>query len=401
MGIMINFQEWSDMGVPASYYQAKSNLLDRINITDGMSKALQLERILNNIINHNRFQEEKVAQKIFAKIDSVVQRGGQKGLEGLSVDSKFKVSTSESTAAWQKYMTLYNRFKQDKEGLENDVAFMNDMEKARKRALEAQGRINTIQGDALEAFVEIALPVIADIVAQKGEDAVNDIISAMIKNVNNITTASPIKTQGAVSESCIFQFGEEWLKISSQGKTDVSAPAPFLGDDFLLSASIKNYSKLKDVSALGSGSVIALVANWPGVGSEDQKYIYNAFTIYDPSNAVPKIAEELFGIQSVAGRGDSQMSNFLILNIRANKNPIRVIPVRMLLEYIFKEGNDLTDYFIFKYNPEIPLFKGVTDMRSEESVSQRVKSLNLTTILRSDTVSAKMQNALKAVSASV
>ena len=370
---MVEFNQWSEKlnSYNTIYNMAKQDMLNSIGNVE-QKKANDLAEVLNKLIAENSFNESEMTTLILNRLPSVIDRSGEKALENLSVEG-FKVTTSASSDAWGNYKRALKEYKQAEDNSVNKIKAEDDVDKALKDALAAQGSLNKIQGDVFEAFLQEALP---SILGKKVEDISNNTINEIIKSFEN---KKIIQTQGGVLETIELNFDDEKIEITSQGKTDVSIQAPFISEDFPLNISAKNYSKIRDVSLLDKGSVLGLVSQWPT--SMDAKiHFLNGLTVWKTPEEVLSYGRVLLAIQSLAGKSGNKdaLSNVFIINIRNSVKPIRVISIKALLQQLNIDNVD--EMFKFKFKPQLPLFAS-GEMRTKEAYKERIKSLTLNTHL--------------------
>lgn len=384
------FQVWNKKSKPyAQYEQIKKKMLSNIAYIK-QEDANILAGQLNQMIANASFSDQKIMQHLLNKLPSVIKRGAQEGISNLEVKPGMKVTSSESSVAWVQYYTAYNRLKAEENMTEQQLRNNEELNTLRRVAQQAQGKISNIQGDIFEAFLQEAVPLLAEKTKQLGENELNQLIGDLKKSIES---KSIIETQGNESETITFQFGEDSIKISSKGKIDVSLPAPFLSTDFPLNISAKNYRNLQAIHLLGGGSVLGLISQWP-TSENNKNYFVNALTIYDAPEKLLQYGKMLFAIQSLAGhKGQKEMANVLILNIGNKKtNPIRIISIGALLQNLGLENID--SIFTMKYSSQIPLFSQGS-IRTKKEFTKRIKSLTLDTTLNKQILYMSYINKLK------
>jgi hypothetical protein len=133
------------------------------------------------------------------------------------------------------------------------LSLANEVNDAKRAALSLQGRLSGLSGQAFESLLQVLIPVVKDSVNDIATATVNDLIGILDKTVK-------IETLGTKNEAISFFIGEDEVKISAQGKIDVAARSPFIGEKDLLNISAKNYSKLRDIHLLSGGSVVGLIS---------------------------------------------------------------------------------------------------------------------------------------------
>ena len=374
---MEQFQSWKQKR--GSYYNAynaaKRKMLDQIDLV-GVTKAESLESILNQIIKSQQFSESKITEQILNRLPSVIEKAGESAISKIQVTDDFKVYTEEVTAAWREYYKARDYYKMLEEKSVERIKAKEKADELYKEASKLQGQINKAQGDIFEAFLKESIPLIENKIKKIGQSEVNNLITNLEKEIKD---KALITTQGAEKESIDFLFGEETIKISSQGKIDVMVDAPFISEDFPLKISAKNYNNLKEVHLLSGGKVIGLVSQWPIRGDAAKRYFLNALTVWDSPYDTLKQGRMLFGIQSLAGRGGkNEMANVFIVNNRDNKEkPITVIPIKKLLNKI-DVSDDIDKVFKIKYTPQLQLFKK-GEIRTKEEYNKRITSVKIDT----------------------
>ena len=390
---MVVFEEWQKKSYLSEYQKAKTQMIKQIG-NYSQSEARQLETVLNQIVTSTGFNDN-IATQLLAKMDSVARRGGEQGL--YKIGENLKVSTDALNQAWSDYHKSLNQYRKDADLAAQGISAEEKAKPLLKRALALQGSLNTIQGDLLESFLQMVLPLIGDQVQDLGEEVIAQITKSLEDSLKGMTGS--IKTLGAEGRTLDVELdGQQWT-IKSQGKVDVSVPAPFVGDDFAMQISAKNYSSLRDVSLLGKGSVAGLVSQWP-VSSEAKDHFYNALTVWNSPEQILAAGRTLFGIQSLIGAGrDEIKANVMILNIRANKNPIRVISLSALLQDILQQNTNSEigsgNPFRVEFNPALQLFKESEGARVEEEFFNRVRGLTVDTHLNKAYLQASYLSGLK------
>lgn len=376
---MVVFEEWQKTNYLSEYHAAKTKMISQIG-NYSQADAKRLEDVLNQIITSDGFNDN-IASQLLAKLDSVVRRGGEQGL--YKVGDNLKVSTPELSAAWSQYHKALSAYKSDSNLAAMGISAEEQAKPLLKKALALQGSLNTIQGDALEGFLQMVIPIIENKIHEFGDSGVNEVLRDLEASIKG--TTGSIKTMGAQNRSMEVVLDDQKWTIKSQGKVDVSVPAPSFGDEFALQISAKNYSNLRDVSLLGGGSVAGLVSQWP-VSTAARDHFYNALTVWEGPEQILAAGRTLFGIQSLIGAGQDEIkANVMILNIRANKNPIRVISLPALLQDILKNNKNSEigsgNPFRVEFNPGLQLFKKSEGARVEEEFTSRVRSLKVDTHL--------------------
>ena len=377
---METFQIWSKNQEQyyKSYENAKNKLLKSID-NFSQDKANNLAQVLNKIINSQSFSSEKISQQILSKLPYIINKSEEQALSNLNINNNFKVNTKTLNKTWQDYYQKVNSYKKIENLTIKEINQKEDVQSLLVSALSQQGQLNKIQGDVFEAFLQELIPYLRQKIENFTEDQINPIINSLSKN---LTSKAYIKTQGSQHESIEFVFEDEKIKISSQGKIDVSVPSPFLDNNFPLKISAKNYNSLKNIHLLGGASVIGLVSQWP-ITQKAKQYFLNGLTTWRSSTPeqLLQYGRILIAIQSLAGKtGNSNaMSNVLILNVRNNtKNPIRVLSIKELLKQL--DLNNVDDMFMIKFIPQLQLFKE-GESRTKEQFKERLTALRVDTTL--------------------
>lgn len=376
---MVVFEEWQKTNYLSEYQAAKTKMISQIE-NYSQSDAKKLEDILNQIISSDGFNDN-IASQLVGKLDSVVRRGGEQGI--YKIGDNLKVSTPELSAAWAQYHKTLNMYKNDATLAAAGISAEEKAKPLLKQALALQGSLNTIQGDALEGFLQMVLPIVESKVQEVGDVGVESIMAELETALK--TTQGTIKTLGAQNRTMEVELDDQKWSIKSQGKVDVSVPAPSIGKDFAMQITAKNYSSLRDVSLLGGGSAAGLISQWP-VSTAARDHFYNALTVWEGPEQILAAGRTLFGIQSLIGAGKEEIkANVMILNIRSNKNPIRVISLSALLKDILKQNSNSEigsgNPFRVEFNPSLQLFKKSEGARIEEEFVSRVRNLKVDTHL--------------------
>lgn len=364
-------------GQKSSYYtqyeSVRKKMLNSIH-TIHQAEANELSKVLNAIVSDNVFTESEIGQKILNHLPSSVDESAQKGLGEINIDNKFKVKTSASSVAWAQYYAAKNAYEAALEKGMTSIQTEENVNKLKSNALKLQGALNKKQGDVFEVFLQEIIPFLSGKIENFGQVEVNNIINEFSKSLDS---KGVIQTQGSQQESITFQFNEEDIKISSQGKVDISLPSPFLNSEQILGISAKNYGTLRNIHLLGGGSVLGLVSQWPTTQTA-KNYFLNALTVYEAPTDVLVQGRMIFAIQSLIGRGDAELANMLIINTRNSKNPIRVLSTGALLQEM--NSTNVDNIFNLKFKPQLQLFKS-SEPRDKITFSNRIKSLTLDTTL--------------------
>lgn len=390
---MVVFEEWQKTNYLSEYHAAKTKMINQIG-NYSQADAKKLEDVLNQIITADGFNDN-IATQLLAKLDSVVRRGGEQGL--YKIGNNLKVSTPELSAAWAQYHKALNMYKNDSTLAAAGISAEEKAKPLLKQALALQGALNTIQGDALEGFLQMVIPIVENKVQEVGDNVVEQIIQDLEASLKE--NSGSIKTLGSENRTMEVELDDQKWTIKSQGKVDVSVPAPSFGNDFALQISAKNYSSLRDVSLLGGGSVAGLVSQWP-VSMAARDHFYNALTVWEGPEQILAAGRTLFGIQSLIGAGKDEIkANVMILNIRANKNPIRVISLPALLQDILQHNSNSEigsgNPFRVEFNPGLQLFKKSEGSRMEDEFVSRVRGLKVDTHLNKAYLHASYLSGLK------
>ena len=297
---MVVFEEWQKTNYLSEYQAAKTKMISQIE-NYSQSDAKKLEDILNQIISSDGFNDN-IASQLVGKLDSVVRRGGEQGI--YKIGDNLKVSTPELSAAWAQYHKALNMYKNDATLAAAGISAEEKAKPLLKQALALQGSLNTIQGDALEGFLQMILPIVESKVQEVGDIGVESIMAELETALK--TTQGTIKTLGAQNRTMEVELDDQKWSIKSQGKVDVSVPAPSIGKDFAMQITAKNYSSLRDVSLLGGGSAAGLISQWP-VSTAARDHFYNALTVWEGPEQILAAGRTLFGIQSLIGAGKEEI----------------------------------------------------------------------------------------------
>lgn len=364
------FTQFASISQP-SLQEAKEKMMERLHLEADQAQLNSLSTMLNQIVRSEQFETNHIAEKILGKLPQIVDKSGEEAIQNLSITKNMKVYTPETNAAWQKYGQLSRQYKQIlDQGLE-DLSLANEVNDAKRAALSLQGRLSGLSGQAFESLLQVLIPVVKESVDDIATTTVNDLIGILDKTVK-------IETLGTKNEAISFFIGEDEVKISAQGKIDVAARSPFIGEKDLLNISAKNYSKLRDIHLLSGGSVVGLISQWP-TDNGVKNYYYNALGVWSPYTYLQE-ARLLFAIQSLAGRGDSELANILILNIRSRTNPISVISIKSLLKGI--ETNPIAGQTAFnmKFN-SLPAYAHGELRTDDQEFKNRLSKITLDTTL--------------------
>lgn len=381
---MMAYAQFAGMPIP-SLQAAKTAMMDKIDLKADQAKLNELSGLLNQIVRSNEFAHSDIPQKLLARLPQVVKQGAEEGVKDLRITKNLKVFTQNSNAAWKRYTELSRQYKQAVASGLDTLALSKEVDAAKREALSLQGRLSTLSGQSFESLLQVLLPQISQSTANISEDVVK-------KVVQQLETMQVVETLGTKNESIVLEMDHEIVKISSQGKIDVQTESPFIGDDDLMKISAKNYSKLRDIHLLSGGSVVGLISQWP-TSDSIKNYYYNALGVWHPE-AYLQEARVLFGIQALAGRGDQDLANILILNIRSRNNPISVISIKSLLKGIETMPVDNKMAFNMKFN-SLPAFAKGELRASEQEFSKRVSKVTLDTSLNKAYLTTKYLSQLK------
>lgn len=367
---MMAFSQFSGMPQP-SLQQAREEMMKKINLEADQSQLNSLSNMLNQVIRSQQFENSHIAEKILERLPQIVDKGGEEAIQNLSITKNMKVYTPESRDAWSRYSQLSRQYKEALDQGINDLALANQVDEAKRAALSLQGRLSGLSGQAFESLLQVLIPIVKENVSDIANTTVNELMSILDKTVK-------IETLGTKNEAVSFFIGEDEVKISSQGKIDVSAQSPFIGENDLLNISAKNYSKLRDIHLLSGGSVVGLISQWP-TDNNIKNYYYNALGVWNPDSYLQE-ARLLFAIQALAGRGDAELANVLILNIRSRTNPISVISIKSLLRGIENNPIEGQTAFNMKFN-SLPAYATGEMRTDEQEFKSRISKVTLDTTL--------------------
>lgn len=347
---------WQNASQPVVELEsARQKLMSEIQLNADSTKLQSLEDILNNIMTSNTFNKaaQEVLNKIPTKIDSAI-----------NVTKNLGVTTAESEDLWSQYKTKLSHYENNLAQGINDLSEVAEVEAAKKRAISLQSSLNNLRGQVLESSLDILLPLITT--------SSNTMIDQTIDNMlETIKGKKDVKTKGSTSNDIEYYLDEEKVTISTQGKIDVEAKSPFIGEDDILKISAKNYSRIRNIHLLSGASVAGLISQWP-TNNEVQNYYYNAlgYGTVEVFNA----AKLLIGTQALAGKGGEDLSNILILNVRNREKPIKVISIRQLLETIGQQ--QLGEPFIIDYHG-LPSLGADEEVSSAQEFAQKAKKVTV------------------------
>lgn len=354
---------------PPSLEMARQEMMNKISLESNQSKLNELSVTLNTIVRDQSFETSKIKDALLARLPQVVEKGANEGTSNLQITQNLKVYTPESRAAWQNYTSLANQYKQAVAAGIDTIALQKKVDAAKTAALSLQGSLNSLSGQAFESLLQVLLPLVKDNSAELASTTVQNLVKA-------VESQSVLATSGAQHSGIQLSLDGKLVKISSPGKIDVNTSSPFLGDDDLMRISAKNYSSLRDIHLLAGASAVGLISQWPTQANKD--YYYTALG-YGKEMVHFTEAKMLFNIQALAGRGEGELANILILNVRSRLNPISVISIRSLLDNIENNPIAHTEAFSTKIN-SIPQF-GENEYPSVEEFANRVQTITVDTTL--------------------
>lgn len=367
---MMAFSQFTEIPQP-SLQQARDEMMKRISLEADQSQLNSLSDLLNQVVRSQQFENSHIAEKILERLPQIVDKSGEEAIQNLNITTNMKVYTPESRDAWSRYGQLSRQYKEALDQGINDLSLANQVDEVKRAALSLQGRLSGLSGQAFESLLQVLIPIVKDNVNDVATTTVNELIGILDKTVK-------IETLGTKNEAVSFFIGEDEVKISSQGKIDVSAQSPFIGENDLLNISAKNYSKLRDIHLLSGGSVVGLISQWP-IDNNVKNYYYNALGVWNPDTYLQE-ARLLFAIQALAGRGDKELANVLILNIRSRTNPISVISIKSLLKGIENNPIEGQTAFNMKFN-SLPAYATGEMRTDEQEFKSRISKITLDTTL--------------------
>ena len=370
---------------PPSLQHVRDKIMKKINLQTDQVKLNELSKLLNQIILNNSFEENQIATKLLNKIPQIIEQGGNAASMNYQIDGKLKVYTTESNAAWNEYSTLLQNYKNAIDSGMNELSLKADIEAAYNKAQTLQGALNNLQGQAFESLLQVLLPLIKD----GTQNTISSTIDELLKIVDS---SSSIATKGSENDTISLIIENELVKITSQGKIDVIAQSPFIHESDIMKISAKNYSKLRDIYLLSGGSAVGLISQWQA-NLKEKNYYYNALGVWYPENYLQE-ARLTFALQSLVGRGDGELANILILNIRSRKNPISVISIKSLLQGI--EQNPIKDQNPFNLIlNSLPIFTPEDGHRTPDEYRNRVKTITVDSSLNKAYLQLKYMSQLK------
>ena len=381
---MMAYSQFAGMPVP-SLQQVKTAMMEKINLKADQAKLNELTDLLNQIVRSNEFEQSGIPKQLLARLPQIVKQGANEAVQEFKITKDLKVYTQASSNAWKKYMEVANQYRQAVNSGLDAISLAKEADAAKKEALSLQGRLSSLSGQALESLLQVLLPQV--------KQGTADMTGTIVKSVvDQLKTMQTVETLGTKNESITLVLDDEVVKISSQGKIDVQTSSPFIGEEDIMKISAKNYSKLRDIHLLSGGSVVGLISQWP-TSESVKNYYYNALGVWNPDTYLQE-ARVLFGIQSLAGRGDQDLANILILNIRSRKNPISVISIKALLQGIETTPVEGQKAFNMKFN-SLPAFAKGELRASEQEFSSRVSKVTLDTTLNKAYLTTKYISQLK------
>ena len=369
----------------------KTRLLDQIQGDILQAECKELAKKLNKLVHDVSF--EGMSQELLNKI---VEASKVK-LESLGdidfkrkYDSKqranFALTSSELQAAWKQVEKLSEGLskEQKKIQLKNPES---DLSKWQKTAYQLEGRLNKVRGQILESFLAAISETVKlyskDMIESVATNEVDNLLELLKNKMGEIIIQKGdelVRTEGADKQQVDVVIGDTYIKtINSQKKVDVTIPSPFQ-DEQSWFISAKNYSRLKDIDLLSNGSILGLLSQ--GLIPNESKYFYNAFTIPSSSWTTENMhhIKQIFAIQALSGqKANETKANVLVLSINSNKNPIRVVPIKSLINKIIRDKTQ-DSAFIFSPNLESLIPSGDTDARNESDI-QKVKDYNISIAL--------------------
>lgn len=326
--------------------QVHENMIKRIE--GGLSKAhcQQLAKALNSI------QEEMNYEKNRKKFTTALSKAF--GYTDIQVNNNLSVSSGTAKKAWNEFRNYSNQLKQSVDGFTEDVK-----EELLKKARAESKKTRKQTGQAFESFLQGSIQSINSLKEQVVDENLKELVDLQAPNiVKNMTSSSKknlenLKTAGAKNTRMTFYFGEEEISVSSPQKVDVSVPNPFSEDPLdTLHISAKNLSSLNHINILGKGKALSMIHAWPDINDNISTFYANLLTLYSFEGDLYERYKEMklaFGIQSLVGHksnnGDPYVNTFIV-NIRNRKNPIQVIPIKILLENILTSQDKYNAFIV-------------------------------------------------------
>lgn len=378
------YAQFSSLPQP-SLQKARDKMMNSINLQSDQAALNSLSKLLNQIVNDNKFTENNIAEKILNRLPQLIDQESERAIQDLKITQNMKVYTEESVAAWSVYSSLAKNYKTALDNGINDLALSKQVDEAKSRALALQGRLSGLSGQAFESLLQVLLPLVKDNVQDVASTTVNELVQILDKT-------DKISTAGTKNTTISFLVDEEEVRISSQGKIDVYTESPFLGDSEILKISAKNYSKLRDIHLLKGGSVVGLISQWP-IENNIKNYYYNALGVWHPDTYLQE-ARLLFNIQALAGKGDNDLANVLILNVQSRKNPISVISIKSLLQGIEANPIEGQSAFNMKFN-SLPAYSEGEMRKDKKEFTSRLSKITLDTSLNKAYLQLKYISQLK------
>lgn len=369
----------------------KTRLLDQIQGDIFQAECNELAKKLNKLIHDVSF--EGMSQELLNKI----VEASNINLDSLGnidfkrkYDSKqkanFALTSSELEAAWR-------QLKKASEGLTEEqkkIQLKNsesDLSKWQKIVNQLEGSLNNIRGQIFESYLNAIGETIKlyskDMIESVATNEVDNLLKLLKSKMGEVIIQKGdelVQTEGADSQKVDIIIGDTYIKtIDSKKKVDVTIPSPFQ-DQQSWFISAKNYSKLRNIDLLSNGSILGLLSQ--GLTPQESKYFYNAFTIPSSNWTTKNIhhIKQIFAIQALSGqKANETKANVLVLSINSNKDPIRVVSIKSLINKIIKDKTqDSTFIFSPELNSLIP--SGDTDARNELDI-KKVKDYNISIAL--------------------
>lgn len=315
---------------------AHSRLQDKMYRVVDAAQCRQLEATLNKMINELYDNNPDDYRTIFNALLQRVDPG-----TNYRVGTSLNVVDVKTEAQFKKeYDELKQKTGLDWAQLKDDPRFASIFNKMKKSY--GGNNINKIKGDFFEAFLQMAVPQVLTVM-NDGIDTTADVeIENLIKNFKGdiLSSKAPIKTAGSQQRKIEYNFGRENEGIySSYQKTDVSISLPWLGnlkDLAEMAITAKNYKDGKsNIELLKDANLYGMVYSWDGVNKVHQETFLSALTYYDADRlALVEKGYTLLRDQALIGtglKGQEQLSDFIIVNNRANKNSIKILPTYSII----------------------------------------------------------------------
>ena len=342
--------------------QVREELIAQIRSAKNTKALMELEQGLNYIFTNQRM--EKMSQKIFDNLSFTADKAlAEMAPNSKQLSVRYKQGTDSAKLLNETRSKYYDAIAKNEKLMKagkDIIVSSSDLKAMSAKIKSLQVPLNRITGAMFENLLQMAVPVISGVAADKSGEIIDKQIDAILKGISTETRAKKsIKTMGSEHIKLDFMIDDDKVHWSGTGKIDVRAKSPLFDETAeVLDISAKSYSSLTNITLL-TGKVLPLIASWPAATAQTQNYFYNALRFQSPGEYLQH-TRLIFGIQSLIGidpRGDR--AGVLITYIRnRTTNPIVVHSIAQLVADITQSGGKISkgaESILATFTPTLPL----------------------------------------------